>query len=190
MISGSASACAVAAPLAVSGILLSGIFNRYADARTAIFPGLPQTIRLAPKGRLRSRRHALPPRRPPRAHSLRGMPSLPTLQGYRLPCQSCHKDTRHEGPLGASCSLCHNPDGWAFWRFDHAKQTKFPLTGAHQGLDCHACHKTKAAAKIQPATTCHGCHSADDVHSGAFGQPCDQCHTTVSFKQKAIGRWT
>lgn len=39
MISGSASACAVAAALAVSGILLSGIFNRYVDARTATFPG-------------------------------------------------------------------------------------------------------------------------------------------------------
>lgn len=106
-----------------------------------------------------------------------------------LACQSCHKDTRHEGRLGASCSLCHNPNGWAFWRFDHAKQTKFALTGAHQGLDCHACHKSKSAGKIQqPGTTCHGCHSGDDVHSGAFGRTCEQCHTTASFKHRAIGR--
>ena len=99
-------------------------------------------------------------------------------------CNGCHKDTHHEGRVGSQCAKCHNPNGWARWRFDHSTQSKFPLTGAHQGLDCHACHTTKSVAKITMTTTCYGCQSADDVHRGGFGQSCDQCHTTVSFRQQ------
>jgi hypothetical protein len=100
-------------------------------------------------------------------------------------CANCHKDTNHEGRLTANCGLCHNPNGWARWRFDHATQTRYPLTGAHQGLQCHACHSTKAVAKIALPANCYGCHSRDDVHQGSFGRNCEQCHTAVSFKQKA-----
>ena len=99
-------------------------------------------------------------------------------------CDKCHKDTHHEGRLGASCATCHNPNGWARWRFNHTTQTHFPLTGAHQGLDCHACHAAKGVVKIVLPTTCYGCHSADDVHGGGFGQSCEQCHNTVSFRQR------
>jgi hypothetical protein len=98
-------------------------------------------------------------------------------------CASCHRDQQHEGRLGKNCALCHNPNGWALWRFDHDTQTHYPLTGAHRGLNCHACHVTKNVTKITLATDCYSCHQRDDVHHGTFGRTCERCHVTTSFKQ-------
>jgi hypothetical protein len=103
-----------------------------------------------------------------------------------LGCSSCHPDQHHEGRLGANCALCHSPNSWTLWRFDHDAQTRYPLTGAHRGLDCHACHVTRNVAKITLATNCYACHRQDDAHRGSFGQTCERCHTTNSFKQ--VGR--
>lgn len=102
-------------------------------------------------------------------------------------CENCHKDTHHDGRLTAKCAQCHNPNGWARWRFDHNTQTRFRLTGAHQGLQCHACHTVKNTTKVTAATDCYGCHARDDIHQGSFGRACEQCHTTASFKQR-VGR--
>lgn len=103
-----------------------------------------------------------------------------------MTCASCHADRRHEGRLGRNCALCHNPNGWNRWRFDHTARTRFPLTGAHRGLDCQACHTTKNVATMALGTDCYGCHRGDDVHNGTFGRACERCHTTASFAQ--IGR--
>jgi hypothetical protein len=111
-----------------------------------------------------------------------------SFKDARVACGSCHKDDQHEGRLGANCALCHNPNGWARWRFDHDRQTKYPLTGAHRGLDCHACHTTKNVAKVSLQTTCYGCHRLDDIHQGSFGRACERCHTTSSFRQGARAR--
>ncbi len=100
-----------------------------------------------------------------------------------LACASCHRDEHHEGRLGTSCARCHNPNGWTLWRFDHDTQTHFPLTGAHRGLDCHACHVTKNVTKIALPKDCYACHQKDDVHRGALGRTCDRCHVTSSFRQ-------
>jgi hypothetical protein len=97
-------------------------------------------------------------------------------------CSECHKDTFHEGRVGGACQRCHNPNGWKLWRFNHDRETKFPLTGKHAGLQCHACHTVKNAVKVTAPTTCYGCHSADDAHLGAFGQSCEKCHVTTSFR--------
>lgn len=102
-------------------------------------------------------------------------------------CASCHKDRHHEGRLASNCALCHNPNGWTRWRFDHNSQTRYPLDGAHRGLNCHACH-TKAVAKISLSTACVSCHNRDDVHQGSFGRSCERCHDTASFKRGVIRR--
>lgn len=99
-------------------------------------------------------------------------------------CESCHKDKVHEGRLGSKCAPCHNPNGFALWRFDHDTQTKFTLTGAHKGLQCHACHTQKNAPVAKAPTTCFGCHSADDAHRGSFGRACETCHVTETFRQR------
>lgn len=108
-----------------------------------------------------------------------------TFKGASTLCHQCHNDTRHKARLGPTCSGCHNPNGWAIWRFDHERQTKFPLTGAHKGLDCHACHSKPATAKVTAPTTCIGCHADDDAHRGAFGRACETCHSTTSFRRNA-----
>ena len=103
------------------------------------------------------------------------------FQGTAKDCKSCHPDTHHEGRLGSACETCHNPNGWALWRFDHSKQTHFPLTGAHAGLNCHACHQQKHAVRLVIPSDCYSCHSSDDKHRGAFGRACATCHSTTSF---------
>lgn len=104
-------------------------------------------------------------------------------------CVSCHgPDDIHKGAMGKECALCHNPNGWAFWQFDHNTQTKFALTGAHEGLNCKACHREDSDKPSQIATACVSCHAGDDIHAGRFGPRCDQCHGSDSFKNARIRR--
>jgi hypothetical protein len=107
----------------------------------------------------------------------------PTYKDTPSACVSCHKDDHHQGRLGPDCGLCHSANGWAQWRFDHNRQTRYPLTGAHKGLQCEACHARKHVTKIVLPTDCYSCHSRDDIHQGSFGRSCERCHTTSSFKQ-------
>ena len=111
----------------------------------------------------------------------------PSFKDASRACASCHKDVHHAGRLGTNCASCHNPNGWSRWRFDHDQQTRYPTTGAHRALTCHACHKTTAVAKASAPTVCHARHSQDDRQDGAFGRACEKCHTTVSFTQ-GLGR--
>ncbi len=103
------------------------------------------------------------------------------FKGTSRACNACHKDTHHEGRLGSACEQCHNPNGWPLWRFDHATQTKFDLTGAHAAISCHACHREKSPETLALTTECYSCHSQDDKHRGAFGRACGTCHSTTSF---------
>ena len=106
-----------------------------------------------------------------------------------LACAACHRDRHHEGRLGANCALCHNPNSWARWRFDHDTQTRYPLTGAHRDLDCQFCHTTKNVAKIVLPKDCYVCHRQDDAHHGSFGRACERCHTTSTFNQVSRLQW-
>jgi hypothetical protein len=102
-------------------------------------------------------------------------------------CESCHKDF-HEGRLGAHarCETCHNTTAWSQWRYDHATQAHYPLTGAHAKLKCEACHTIKNAPSLKIATDCISCHRKDDTHRGAFGPKCDRCHTTTNWRKVEI----
>jgi hypothetical protein len=111
------------------------------------------------------------------------------FQAAPVACDACHAaDDEHEGRLGTDCGLCHNPNGWALWRFDHDKQTDFKLDGAHEGLDCHACHRIPTKGRVRQASACGACHMRDDVHNGGFGSQCGRCHTTEAFDEIRIGR--
>jgi hypothetical protein len=106
----------------------------------------------------------------------------PAYEDTPAQCVGCHrpKDV-HKSRLGPECGLCHNPNGWALWRFDHNTQTDYRLDGKHTGLNCQACHK-KAVKRISLSTACLACHRKQDVHRGSFGKRCERCHTTDSFK--------
>lgn len=129
------------------------------------------------------------------------------------PCVRCHTDKRpriaftiaekdcvgcHENPHGEQfavemkkegCATCHNAGGWSRPNIDHSS---WPLTGAHETVDCNACHKPskKDRALGSGATyrgipkTCEGCHQ--DLHLGQFRlkspkRPCEFCHDTKKF---------
>jgi hypothetical protein len=106
-------------------------------------------------------------------------------------CVACHaRADVHEERLGPSCDVCHNPNGWDRWVFDHDSQTKFPLTGAHSDLQCVACHRTEARAASSKAdgylaasTRCRSCHLSESPHDDAYGRDCERCHVDTSWKQ-------
>ncbi len=98
-------------------------------------------------------------------------------------CIDCHEeDDAHERRLGPDCALCHTPNDWLAWTFDHDTQTEFALAGAHRGLDCRGCHREPVDGRIELDSTCVTCHRSDDAHRGEFGGDCGQCHTTESFR--------
>lgn len=57
-------------------------------------------------------------------------------------CASCHEDN-HRGQFAdyAGCESCHTSDEtWLSVDFDHERQSRFKLTGAHAKLLCSSCH--------------------------------------------------
>ncbi len=118
-----------------------------------------------------------------------------TLKPRSTYCSDCHTDP-HRGQLADAnrrprCAQCHDTRDWKARGFDHA-QTRFPLHGAHAGLDCTRCHEPPSAgAKLASAhfrplgTDCRSCHR--DPHLGQFlaGSPrraCTACHDERRFR--------
>jgi len=115
-----------------------------------------------------------------------------------LACAACHRDP-HGGDFPESmtanrtagrdvCESCHGMVSWrALTSFDH-NQTDYPLTGAHQAVECLTCHRPRDPVErlrqIPFKTTsrqCAGCHQ--DIHEGQFrdsgdAADCARCHTT------------
>ncbi|HQN65645.1 MAG TPA: cytochrome C [Methylophilus sp.] len=99
-------------------------------------------------------------------------------------CNDCHqKDDPHKGAFTEKCERCHNEDDWKKTRFDHDKDTRYPLKGKHRPAKCESCHKpAPAPQKLQ--TTCYACHQKDDIHKGSEGEKCEKCHTENTWKVK------
>jgi hypothetical protein len=84
-------------------------------------------------------------------------------------CRGCHEDP-HGGQFdrrrgGGACERCHEVAAFApASRFDHARDTRFPLDGGHTGVACASCHRAGAAARAGVvyaiSTTCESCHAA------------------------------
>ena len=97
-------------------------------------------------------------------------------------CSDCHlQDDVHKSTLGRECATCHDTTTWSHWQFNHDKQTKFILNGAHQNLQCKLCHNSTWNKPKQPPKDCYSCHRQDDVHNGSFGSNCAECHSESSF---------
>lgn len=102
-------------------------------------------------------------------------------------CAACHASADpHESKLGDDCGRCHNPNGWAIWRFDHNRDTDFPLRGGHAGLNCLACHTRGTKGEVDQPSDCASCHAFDDTHRGGFGRDCGQCHREDSWSAAQI----
>jgi len=107
-------------------------------------------------------------------------------------CDACHADP-HGGQFQqrvrkAGCSDCHQVVAWAEVRFDHDRETRFPLTGGHAGRTCASCHVPDAAGMVRYTglpVACASCHA--DAHAGQFAPPrggpteCARCHSTAGW---------
>lgn len=91
----------------------------------------------------------------------------------------------HGGSFRTSCGDCHKTDGWKVdlntVSFDH-KETKFPLVGQHQAVNCKDCHTSLEFAKARPE--CNSCHT--DIHEQTVGNECARCHTPNSWMVTSI----
>ncbi len=102
--------------------------------------------------------------------------------GTPTQCSACHApDDVHRGGRGPDCGSCHGIVGWKTTRFDHARETGYPLTGAHEPLDCKSCHATANMADPLPRD-CVGCHRKADSHATRLGEACDTCHGTSAWQ--------
>jgi len=133
--------------------------------------------------------------------SRRGRPVKVSLAVYRLAgdlgrCETCHADP-HGGQLDRKegCVACHNVESFARLRFDHQRDSRFPLEGRHATLACAACHASEATpqgplVRYKPLpVACAGCHA--DVHAGQFAASraagattdCARCHGSDDFRK-------
>ncbi|HWP83998.1 MAG TPA: hypothetical protein VNN17_02310, partial [Terriglobia bacterium] len=114
--------------------------------------------------------------------------------GLDTQCSGCHLNEYHntrmpEHPaagFSTHCAQCHTADGWAGARFDHARMTNFPLTGAHLRASCNSCHAGGRYHGIQ--ADCYGCHARDYEHAvhpnhaaAGFPRACVTCHSTLDW---------
>jgi hypothetical protein len=105
-------------------------------------------------------------------------------ENIKKSCVTCHKnDDIHEGMLGNNCERCHTPNDWGVWFFNHEKQSKFKITGAHEKVHCHSCHNEPVEKIQRIPRDCENCHASVDPHNGQFGSQCNDCHNTKDFKQ-------
>ena len=105
-------------------------------------------------------------------------------KGVSRLCADCHQlQDVHAGRYGAKCSTCHQPTKWDAIRFDHDRQTKFPLRGGHATVKCDACHKGDLY-RDKLSTTCVSCHKKNDPHRGQLGPNCEKCHNERGWRQK------
>jgi hypothetical protein len=104
-------------------------------------------------------------------------------------CQGCHIDNYNQttNPPHASaqfstdCKSCHNETAWIPSTFDHSG-TSFPLTGAHIGAECSACHTSGYAGTTSVCFDCHetAYNQSVNPNHNSIGIPntCSDCHTT------------
>lgn len=88
-------------------------------------------------------------------------------------------------PPSLDCTSCHTNASWKELRtplpFDHARQTRFPLTGQHERASCLACHlNAKFDEPKLSVNDCSACHV--DVHQGRLGTDCASCHAPTRFR--------
>ena len=65
---------------------------------------------------------------------------LVRLKGLSTACASCHRDP-HLAQFGAAgCTDCHHAGNWKAAGFDHDRDARFRLEGAHRRVECAGCH--------------------------------------------------
>ncbi len=91
--------------------------------------------------------------------------------------------TNPHGPsLKTPCGSCHTSTSWspirAIPEFDHNRETKFPLRGMHEKVQCGLCHTKLVFTNV--GSQCADCHA--DIHRAQFGAKCDECHNVKGWQ--------
>jgi hypothetical protein len=103
-------------------------------------------------------------------------------KGLPSGCNDCHAiQDVHQRRFGSDCARCHTESGWPGAKFDHARDGKFPLRGAHAAAKCQSCHGT--SVRNQLPTACFDCHAKQDVHKTQLGSSCGTCHTESAWRK-------
>ena len=91
------------------------------------------------------------------------------------------------GDLATACLTCHGDASWETGDgpadFDH-DSVGYPLTDAHRGVACTACHESLIFSRIGVA--CADCHT--DAHLGSLGFDCELCHTPRGWENRSLMR--
>ena len=69
-----------------------------------------------------------------------------------------------ESADAVQCDQCHKPFDWSAVNFDHNRDSRFNLEGAHLKVSCSQCHKTTTISGVHTILykpldiTCSSCH--------------------------------
>jgi len=108
----------------------------------------------------------------------------PAEQKLESACVACHRgDDDHAGLLGTKCEDCHDARAWSPSRFDHGRDARWALQGAHASVTCSQCHltETHGGAGATPSR-CIDCHRSADPHMGTLDDRCERCHAVTSWR--------
>ena len=103
-------------------------------------------------------------------------------------CYGCHAPDYmsadgHVGKRPTTCGVCHTTTRWGHSPIDHAF---WPLTGAHEKVDCFRCHEGTPPVFRGTSKECVGCHRKDyeraPNHVGRRPTTCEECHSTDAWK--------
>lgn len=102
-----------------------------------------------------------------------GVPALPFDQ-KRSACRDCHRNPHgasFEDPGAKDCAGCHDEQTFVpATRFNHDRDSRFPLKGAHAKVACRSCHPIatgsdgKTFVMYRPLdTACRSCHAGSTM---------------------------
>ncbi len=124
--------------------------------------------------------------RPQAGSAMRFAGTAETCGGCHLADYQATRNPDHvAGGYSTDCVRCHSTSSFAGGTFDHSA-TSFPLTGAHVGVQCAACHGEGPPARV--SAECVSCHRAEydattsPPHAGTgFPTSCADCHSTSGW---------
>ena len=104
------------------------------------------------------------------------LPCAPAQTMERGPTRNPH------GPLTTPCGSCHTSLSWSPLRaipeFSHNRETRYPLRGMHEKVECRLCHTSLVFSNV--GSKCADCHA--DIHRRQFGARCEDCHTVKGWQ--------
>ncbi len=110
-------------------------------------------------------------------------------------CVDCHSDL-HNTTVGTDCARCHTPKSWIVDNITEIHQMgRFPLLGAHNSIDCSACHTSASQLEFEPlGVECIDCHqdnylatTTPDHSQAGYSTNCIECHKIEAHEWSSSG---